>query len=84
MGLTLDLPTDLATDLANEASRRGLSLSEYAVNLLAESRPPVPEILSGSELVAYWQREGVVGTRPDILDSSAHARMLREQAQSRG
>ena len=84
MGLTLELPPELATALSDEASRRGVSLPEYAVSLLAESHPGGATLQNGADLVAYWQREGVIGSRPDIVDSQAHARMLREQAQSRG
>ena len=36
---------------------------------------------TGAELVAYWQGEGLVGTRPNIADAPAHARTLRERAQ---
>jgi hypothetical protein len=37
---------------------------------------------TGAELVAYWEREGVIGTRPAITDSQAHARNLRRAAES--
>jgi len=83
MSLELDLPPELETELAAEATRLGLSLKDYALRLLASGRglPPAPR--SGAELVAYWQSEGLVGTRPEITDSSAHARGLREKADSR-
>ncbi|HEX6900290.1 MAG TPA: hypothetical protein VF789_11275 [Thermoanaerobaculia bacterium] len=38
---------------------------------------------TGADLVAYWQAEGLVGTRPDIADSQAHAREIRRQAERR-
>jgi hypothetical protein len=38
---------------------------------------------TGSELVAYWQSEGLIGTRTDITDSQRHARQLRRQAEKR-
>jgi hypothetical protein len=38
---------------------------------------------TGAELVAYWQNEGLIGTRPDRLDSQAHARQICEQAERR-
>lgn len=82
MSLILELPPDLAAELADEAARLGLSLPEYAVRLLASARSAA-RVRTGSDLVDYWQREGVVGTRPDIADSQAHARALREQAQKR-
>lgn len=42
---------------------------------------PLPT--TGAGLVAYWQREGVIGTRPDIMDSQAHARQLRHKVDER-
>ena len=36
-----------------------------------------------AELVAYWEKKGLIGTRPDITDSVAHARALRRQAETR-
>lgn len=38
---------------------------------------------NGAELVAYWQREGVINSRPDITDSQAYARQLRHEAETR-
>jgi len=38
---------------------------------------------NGAELVAYWEREGVIGMRADITDSQAYARQLREQPEHR-
>jgi hypothetical protein len=83
MSLVLDLPAELETELAAEAARLGLPLPEYVLRLLAGGRAPTPAPRTGAELLAYWQGEGLVGTRPDITDSSAHARALREQAQRR-
>jgi hypothetical protein len=83
MSLVLHLPPDLESELADEAARVGLPLAEYALRVLAGGRGPIPAPRSGAELVAYWQGEGLVGTRPDIADSPAHARTLREQAQRR-
>jgi hypothetical protein len=36
---------------------------------------------TGADLVAQWERDGVIGSRPDIGDSAAHARRLREAAE---
>ena len=83
MSLVLDLPTELEAELTAEAARFGLPLSEYALRLLAGARGPIPVLRNGAELVAYWQAEGIVGSRPDITDSAAHARDLREHAQRR-
>jgi hypothetical protein len=83
MSLVLELPPELETELAAEAVRLGLSLSEYALRLLAGARGPSPALRNGAELLAYWQSEALIGTRPDIADSAAHARDLREEAQRR-
>jgi hypothetical protein len=37
----------------------------------------------GEDLAAYWQREGLIGTKPDIAGRQAPARALREQAKRR-
>jgi hypothetical protein len=83
MSITLDLPQELESELTTEATQLGLSLSEYVLCLLS-TRPLVSPIpTTGAALVAYWQREGVIGMRPDITDSQAHARQLRHQREER-
>lgn len=84
MSLVLDLPAELESELVAEAARLGLPLPDYVLRLLATGRPPSPAPRTGAELLAYWQGQGLVGTRSDISDSPAHARHLREQAQRRG
>jgi hypothetical protein len=83
MSIILDLPQELESALATEATQLGLSLTEYVLRLLSTrslvGQPPT----TGAELVAYWQREGVIGTRLDIIDSQTHARQLRHQAERR-
>lgn len=83
MSLVLNLPAELESELAAEAARLGLPLPEYVLRLLAGGRTPSPAPRTGAELLAYWQGEGLIGTRPEITDSPAHARALREQAQRR-
>ena len=83
MSLVLNLSPELETELAAEAAHFGIPLTEYALRLLAEGRTPRPAPRTGAELLAYWQGEGLVGTRPEITDAPAHARALREQAQRR-
>lgn len=83
MSLELDLPSELETQLANEAARLGVPLSEYALRLIAAGRSTGPALRNGTELLGYWQSEGLVGTRSEIADSQAHARAVREQAQRR-
>ena len=83
MSLTLKLPPELETELGAEASRRGLALSEYVERLLLACPPLTPMPRNGSELVSYWQGEGLVGARDDVSDSQEHARMLRQRAEQR-
>jgi len=83
MSLVLDLPADLETELSSEAEQLGLGLPEYVVRLLAAGRAQGKAPRTGAELVAYWQREGLIGARPDILDSQSRARHVRERSQRR-
>ncbi len=83
MSLTIDLPPDLEAELAAEAAELRLPLPEYVVRVIAYGRPPNPKPQNGAELVAYWESQGLIGTRPDITDPSEHARALREKAQKR-
>jgi len=83
MTLTLDLPKDLESELATEAARLGLPVSEYAQRLLAAGRTPGSSPKTGPELVAYWQREAVIGSRSEISDSQEHARAIRRKAEKR-
>jgi hypothetical protein len=83
MSIRLDLPQELESELATEANQLGLSLPEYELRLLS-TRSLVGQLpTTGAELVAYWQREGVIGTRLDITDGQAHARQIRQQAEKR-
>jgi hypothetical protein len=83
MSITLDLPQELERELATEATHLGLSLSAYVLRLLSARSLVGSTPTTGAELVAYWQREGVIGTRPDITDSQAYARQLRHKAERR-
>lgn len=86
MTITLNLPRELEEELSQEAARVGLPLAEYALRLLSSSRSPQTAgdaPLSGAELVEYWNREGIIGSRRDIEDPVAFARELREQNQNR-
>jgi predicted nucleic acid-binding protein len=83
MSILLDLPQELESALAIEATQLGLSLPEYVLRLLS-TRSIVGQLpTTGAELVAYWRREGVIGARPDITDSQAHARQIRHTAERR-
>jgi hypothetical protein len=84
MPQTVELPDDLVEALSDEASRLGLSLPDYAVCVLRSAHPSPASVRSGADLVAFWRAEALVGSRPDIADSQAQARSLRDQAQRRG
>jgi hypothetical protein len=83
MTVTLDLPEKLVDVLSDEAARRGLSLSEYASQVLSTGRDRMPALSTGADLLAYWQSEGLVGTRPEIADSQDFAREIRRAAERR-
>ena len=86
MTLTLNLPRELEAELSQEAARLGLPLAEYALCVLSSSRAPhaagdAP--LTGAELVEYWSREGVIGSRRDIEDPPGPNVCLRAAAPKR-
>lgn len=83
MSIVLNLPEELEDELSAEAARLGLSLPEYISRILAtaSSRTSRPE--NGAQLVDFWRNEELVGSRPDIEDSSTHARDLRRKAERR-
>jgi hypothetical protein len=83
MSIVLNLPPELEMKLANEASRQGVSLSDYLLRILSNGGKTASAVRSGAELVSYWQQAGVVGTRSDISDSPQHARVLRAKAEQR-
>jgi hypothetical protein len=84
MSVTLDLPEELEGELVSGAARLGLSLPEYLLRLISAARSAGGGPKNGTELVAYWQGEELSGARPDIGDSQAHARRVRERAERRG
>ncbi len=83
MRIILDLPQELERELSLEAAQLGLPLAEYALRLLATGRTVGNIPKTGAELLAYWQNEGLIGTRPDIADSQKHAREIRAAAEKR-
>jgi hypothetical protein len=84
MKIVLELPANLEAELSAEAAELGLPVAEHALQILAGRRALTDfNIKTGADLVAYWQRHNLIGTRPDITDSQAYARALREQAQKR-
>ena len=83
MSINLDLPPELENELFTEASRLNLPLTEYILRILSVRQILANPLKTGAELVAYWQSEGVINSRPDITDSQAYARKLRHEAQTR-
>lgn len=83
MSITLDLPLELEKELADEAARLNLPLSEYALRILTTGRATGERPRTGAALVAYWQNEGIIGSRTGIADSQTHARDLRRAAGTR-
>jgi hypothetical protein len=83
MTLTLNLSPELENALSTEASRLSLSLPEYVLHLLSERQTLNTPPQTGEELVAYWQREGLIGSRLDITDSQAYSRQLRHDTETR-
>ena len=83
MAITLDVPPDLENKLASNASQRGLSLPEYVLQLLDREVAAGPTAKTAAEVLAHWQKEGLIGSRSDITDSAEHARAIRQQAETR-
>lgn len=83
MNLTLDLPVELENELAADASRLGISLNEYVLQRLSTRRPEMPRLMTGAEILDFWEREGVLGSRSDVIDVEAYSRALREESQRR-
>ncbi len=83
MTISLELPQELEQELSVEAEKINLSLSEYILHLII-----VREVLNnppktGAELVNYWQKEGLINSRPDINDSQEYAHQIRYSAEHR-
>jgi hypothetical protein len=83
MTLNLNLPPELESELSTEASRLNLPLSEYILRILSTRQVLENPPKTGAQLVAYWQSEGLIGSRSDIADSQEHARQLRHDAERR-
>lgn len=83
MNISLNLPPELEKELSREASRLKLPLSEYILRILSTRQVIENPPKTGAELIAYWQSEGVIGSRTDIIDSQTHARKLRQEAERR-
>jgi hypothetical protein len=76
--------------LKAQAEAREQTLEEYLQEMIEETTLEeadlalsIPPIRNGTDLVAYWQQEGIIGSRPDITDSQEYARALRRKAERR-
>jgi hypothetical protein len=79
--LTINVPDDLEGKLKAQAERCGMSLEEFALRMLKDE--VAPQFKTGADIVAYWKRHDVIGSRPEIKDSVKHARKLRKKAERR-
>jgi hypothetical protein len=83
MTITLELPQELEQALSEEAGKVSLSLPEYILQLLSVRKFLDGQVRTGSDLVSYWQSEGLINSRPEIKDSQEYARQIRHAAEHR-
>lgn len=84
MSITLTLPKKLERELNDEAKARQKELPDYLVELIHQARDTSsPRFKSTTEVLAYWQAEGLINTRPRNTNSQQLARKLRKQAGNR-
>ena len=88
MSIVVNLPDEIERTIAAEASKAGMTVSDYVADRLAKAAGGTPasetqQRLSGAALVQRWRELGLIGYRSDITDPEAHARRLREEAQRR-
>lgn len=92
MSLNIELTPDEEARFRRAAEARGMAADEYARELLRagewneadlDTALSEPRPRNGAELVAYWDRMGVFGSRPDIADALEHARSIRRNAERR-
>ncbi|MFM7600571.1 MAG: hypothetical protein ACKO7R_05130 [Pseudanabaena sp.] len=83
MTITLELPQELEQALSEEAGKVSLSLPEYILQLLSVRKLVDGQLRTGSDLVSYWQGEGLINSRPEIKDSQEYARQIRYAAEHR-
>ena len=89
MILTPELTPEQDRHREAEARRRNMDAASGAKALLFDERETsrgdeaVEEQWSGADLVADWEQEGVISSRPNIKDSLEHARAIRQKAERR-
>lgn len=86
MKIEIELPDDVAGELVLEAAEMGMSTDGYVLQILGARQFVLPadrRPATGAERVAYWNRLGIIGSRPDLTDSVEYARELRRKAERR-
>jgi len=81
MSIVLDLPQKLVKELNSEAARQNQDLNEYLTQLIQRGR--TARFSSTADILKYWEKEGLIGTRPAGTNSQKVARRLRKQANTR-
>ncbi len=83
MRITLDLPPELEDKLSLAATQLNISLPDYILRVLGSQSVHQNSPQTGAELIRFWERNGVINSRPDISDSQDYAHELRHQAETR-
>jgi hypothetical protein len=84
MTLTIELTPEQEVALQTQAQAVGMEASEYAWQLLASDLVTERRPMTGAEVLAYWEHEGVRGVFADRPDSQTFARQLRQAEEARG
>ncbi len=89
MTIILELPPEVEAQLKEEAAKCAAPVEQYTLSLIKNSlppRPPMPELKTGADVIAYWKSQGLIGdwaNREDVGEGDAYARELRRQAETR-
>lgn len=66
--------------IAHDAELKG---RRVRLTILNANGVQMPFIKNGADLMAYWENEGVLGSREETLDSVTYAQELRKKAETR-
>ena len=89
MTLTVNVSPEAESRLQRRAKINGIPLTELISEIVEEASRHIGDHskpMTGAELVAQLEADGVVGAwanRPDITDSAQFARELRQRAEHR-
>ena len=81
MAIAIELRPEIEAQLRERAARAGVDVTEYAGRLIEEGLTGRP--MTGADVLAYWDREGVRGVFAGGPDSPELARQLRAQEEGR-